>query len=368
MKFNGKTMTVFGQLTTGGCGVETEAGGEIFNDYQNNEAGEFAVAFGSKTKATGGASFASGKETTASSNSAHAEGSGTTAEGMASHAEGYKTTSSGDTSHAEGNGTKASGSHSHAEGYKTTSAGSVSHAEGYCTWASNAYSHVQGKFNVVTSARTYAHIVGGGTSETDRKNIHTLDWIGNAWFQGTVTSTGADYAEFFEWADGNPSNEDRVGYVVSLDGDKIKLASVGDDVLGVISGTAAILGDNSGDAWKKKYMTDDFGRTIYDMTEEFETEIDPATGKEIQVSVGFYPVPRVNPEFDPSLEYTPRESRKEWDKVGMFGKLYVRDDSSCTVGGYGCAGENGVLTHSKERTNIRIMKRINESIVLVLMR
>ena len=32
----------------------------------------------------------------------------------------------------------------------------------------------------------YAHIVGGGTSDSNRKNIHTIDWNGNAYFAGSV--------------------------------------------------------------------------------------------------------------------------------------------------------------------------------------
>lgn len=34
---------------------------------------------------------------------------------------------------------------------------------------------------------------------------------------GTVTSSNADYAEVGQWADGNPDNEDRIGYFVSID-------------------------------------------------------------------------------------------------------------------------------------------------------
>lgn len=33
---------------------------------------------------------------------------------------------------------------------------------------------------------TYAHIVGNGTSDEARSNAHTLDWEGNAWYQGDV--------------------------------------------------------------------------------------------------------------------------------------------------------------------------------------
>ena len=48
--------------------------------------------------------------------------------------------------------------------------------------------HVQGKYNVEDTEGTYAHIVGGGTDDTSRANIHTLDWNGNAAFAGDVTN------------------------------------------------------------------------------------------------------------------------------------------------------------------------------------
>lgn len=50
------------------------------------------------------------------------------------------------------------------------------------------FSHIQGKYS--TPISNCAHIVGGGTSDTNRKNIHTLDWIGNAEFAGDVIAYG----------------------------------------------------------------------------------------------------------------------------------------------------------------------------------
>ena len=47
-----------------------------------------------------------------------------------------------------------------------------------------------------TSPRTnlgkYAYIVGNGTSTVDRSNAHTLDWSGNAWFQGEIKIGGTN--------------------------------------------------------------------------------------------------------------------------------------------------------------------------------
>ena len=107
------------------------------------------------------------------------------ASGRASHAEGYGNNALGYASHAEGRHTKAIGDMSHSEGYVTNAAGEVSHAEGYNTRAAGQYQHVQGKYNVEDTEDKYAHIVGNGDYKA-HSNAHTLDWSGNAWFQGDV--------------------------------------------------------------------------------------------------------------------------------------------------------------------------------------
>ena len=38
-----------------------------------------------------------------------------------------------------------------------------------------------------------------------------VDEDGDLHADGSTSITGFDYAEMFEWEDGNPSNEDRVG-------------------------------------------------------------------------------------------------------------------------------------------------------------
>ena len=119
----------------------------------------------------------------------HAEGSNTTASGIFSHTEGNQTTASNNASHAEGYNTIASGHHSHAEGNGAVASGNYSHAEGFFTIATD-YQHVQGKFNKEDTEKKYAHIVGNGTSRSTRSNAHTLDWKGNAWYQGKLSQDG----------------------------------------------------------------------------------------------------------------------------------------------------------------------------------
>ena len=94
----------------------------------------------------------------------------------------------GDGAHLEGKYCKALMSGAHAEGEFTEALGSDSHAEGFYTIAKGATQHVQGKYNIKDTTNTYAHIVGNGTTNSDRSNAHTLDWNGNAWYAGTVSA------------------------------------------------------------------------------------------------------------------------------------------------------------------------------------
>ena len=163
----------------------------IGNKDENIKAGNAHVE-GQNNIASGIASHAEGNGTKALSAYSHAEGFETEASGVQSHAEGYQAKATNEYSHAEGFNTLASGKTSHAEGRWTEASGIRSHVEGECTIAAGNYSHVQGKFNIKDTTNTYAHIVGGGTSDTNRKNIHTIDWNGNAEFAGDVRITDAN--------------------------------------------------------------------------------------------------------------------------------------------------------------------------------
>lgn len=109
-------------------------------------------------------------------------------------AQGYTTEASGNFAHAEGRGSLASGLAAHAEGLSQAS-GQYSHAQGYGTIADSNYQHVFGKLNVADSNNTYVEIVGNGTDGGDitdestnvRSNIRTLDWNGNETLAGTLT-------------------------------------------------------------------------------------------------------------------------------------------------------------------------------------
>lgn len=396
-----------------GGGLETIVAGtghkaELFN-YSPDENDEQEYGFGTidsqfrgTHQATGDYSHAEGWLTKATGFAAHAEGCGDiikwnndnwsyrcpVASGKGSHAGGIKDAiASGEASFAHGVAARAMGSCSIALGNQVQAIGansfatgstaramhSSSAAFGYITNTTNGEQMVIGKFNSTSNPTDvkYSFIIGNGTSNTSDKmsNSFTVDTSGNIACLGTVSSAGADYAEFFEWLDGNSENEDRVGYIVALDGDKIRLANAADDVLGIISATATILGDNPEWCWNKKWLTDDFGRTIYKNQIIHHDAIYNPDGeivKDAYDEEGYAPV--VNPDYDPDQPYINRRNRPEWAAVGMMGKLFVRDDGSCLPNFYATVGENGVATLTATKTNMRVMKRVADNIVQVCLK
>lgn len=180
---------------------------------------------------------------------------------------------------------------------------------------------------------------------------------GNATCDGSFTGGGADYAEFFEWTDGNESEEDRRGYSVVLENQKIRVATHNDkveDIIGVISGNPSVVGDAAWNKWSEKYLRDDFGTYVledYEVVEWSETVVKEfgkegeSTYKKVVKEEPFsyakdaipsdVEVPEdavtviqqrriLNPKYDPDHNYIPRSDRKEWDTVGLMGKLRIR--------------------------------------------
>jgi hypothetical protein len=341
--------------------------------FRTQAWGNYSQARGWWTIADGQCSVAEGLLSTTHGHFCHSEGTRTSAHQNNSHSEGDMTKATARQCHSEGASTTSSANCSHSEGYQSVSSGIASHAEGYGTIAAGQGQTAMGKWNIRDTSNRL--IVGIGTKDSARKNGFTVSSTGAGWFASTVTSTGADYAELFEWIDGNPNGEDRIGLVVTLEGDKIRLANSDDDILGIVSGTAMVLGDNHAYEWKDKYVTDNYGRIVYgepveDFIEysDYPDVADPSTWRMVKESIGFSQQPKINPNYDASKPYTSREDRKEWDAIGLLGKLHVNDDGSCVIGGYAKVLENGIVTASATRTNMRVMKRITDNVVLIMMK
>ena len=111
----------------------------------------------------------------------------------------------------DGTDNRANGKYSIAAGYytKTESIGEL--AIGSCNEALGA--------DAGTSLRSI-FIAGGGYVNSSgsivKSNLAFLTTLGHFLIKGDYTSTGGDYAEYFEWEDGNMNQEDRRGYSVNV--------------------------------------------------------------------------------------------------------------------------------------------------------
>lgn len=355
----------------------TGTGSFSLNRKASTTIGTNSTAEGNNTTASGGFSHAEGYMTTASNGACHAEGDRTTASGnFGSHAEGYSTTASGDFSHAEGRETTASGAPAHAEGYSTTASGNNSHAEGYKTTASNYASHASGHYNAAmtdggesNNTTGTAFVIGNGTSSSALSNAFSVQFSGVVKAKSTITaSTTADYAEFFEWLDGNPDNDDRIGYFVTLDGDKIRIATNEDEyILGVVSGEPFVLGNGDCDTWNGMFLHDEFRRTIYEPAPKM-VEVD---GEFVEVEGEFEGTrPKLNPEYDHTQKYISRFERKEWSPIGMLGVLAVRHDGTAVVNGYVTVNAEGIATACEKGVEnaYRVIKSNTNSVVEIIFR
>ena len=296
--------------------------------------------------------------------------------GLNSTALGNYVTASGNNSHAEGLATTASGNSSHAEGSSTTASFFSSHAEGNSTTAL-AYQHAGGHYNnttVATDSKSLgtgsgtSFVVGNGTPSA-KSNAFRVNDNGQPFGQQGYTTQGCDYAEYYEWLDKNTDEEDRRGYFVTLDGEKIKIANPGDFVLGIVSAWPSIIGNGDED-WLGRYILDDFGSRI---AETFEYEIEEKeeiTNEDGEKEIVTKKVKKTgthwkqNPNYDPNKPYTQRSERPEWDAIGMLGVLAVRDDGTCQVNGFCTLADGGIATASDK--GYRVVKRVTDNIVKVI--
>lgn len=220
------------------------------------------------------------------------------------------------------------------------------------------YNVAVGKFNsaMVGSELSAQHgdafVVGNGTSDENRSNAFRVDMQGVVFCGTSYNTGGADFAEMYEWVDGNPNNEERRGRFVTLDGDKIQMATEGDHIFGITSAVPCFVGNNH-DEWYRRYERDVFGSILYEKV--IETTED---GKLIETYRK-----KENPDYQEQT-YIPRSERKEWAFVGQLGQIVVCDDGTCEVNGYCSVSKDGYATASKE--GWRVLKRIDGGHILVL--
>lgn len=223
-------------------------------------------------------------------------------------------------------------------------------------------------------------VVGNGTADDNRSNVFRAGMDGQCYGLKAFLASGADFAEYFEWKDGNPDGADRRGRFVTLDGEKIRYANADDEyILGVVSTMGAFIGNAYSENWQGRYLTDVFGEWLTEeivvpeekMTYEVE-EKDEETGETVIKTVEKV-IPEhkgtryvLNPDYDPTQEYVSREFRQEWSPIGFHGQLVTIDDGTCEVNGYCKSGDEGVAT--KSDTGYRVMARLDDTHIKILVK
>ena len=133
---------------------------------------------------------------------------------------------------------------------------------------------------------------------------------------GVVASPNADFAEVAEWSDGNPDNEDRIGYFVCFDvptsGIIMRKANADDDVKGVTVSNPSF----AGNCTKDKF--DENGKLL------------------------------------PQYEY-----------VGVIGLVPVHDNGQCVVGERCVPADGGLAAPSPNDKGYQVVERYNENMILI---
>mgnify|MGYP000780085214 FL=1 len=150
--------------------------------------------------------------------------------------------------------------------------------------------------------------------------------------------------------------------MTALEGNKIRLANENDpiEIQGVVSALPAVVGDNYADDWHGKYLKDKYGRLLAEH-KVYEAEYD-SNGTLICEA---YETDEyvLNPAYNADEEYIPRLKRKEYSAVGTHGKLAVRDDGTCVVGGFCKSGNEGNAISSE--SGFYVMERIDDETVRI---
>ena len=147
--------------------------------------------------------------------------------------------------------------------------------------------------------------------------------------------------EYFEFLDGNPDNEDRLGMTVVVEDGKIRQALKDEIPFGVVCRAAVIVGSVE-DYTNSKYIRDEFGRIQVNSMNVYVRAVPNTTTNTGSTKIELYPVdqvpegievqeqnktvveiPQVNPFYDDTK--TVMNSLK-WACVCIFGKIPVKND------------------------------------------
>lgn len=151
-----------------------------------------------------------------------------------------------------------------------------------------------------------------------------------------VYLNGTGYAEMFEWADGNSRNENRTGFLVSIDrSGKLEVADNPGRAVGVVVTDAALVSNTAWNHWHNKHknnkreqvvewLDDAVGKLVSmyrsDITDDTGV---PETADVYTVDSDGEPITTPNDKYYMNVTYSPRAERAEWAMVCLLGSAPV---------------------------------------------
>lgn len=208
---------------------------------------------------------------------------------------------------------------------------------------------------------TSAAISLNGSDQNHKIRLEANGGVGR--FSGGTSTSGLDYAEYFE---NLTLGEIDFGEIIvfELGSRKVRIGKSSDktsQIIGVLSSTPSVIGNAADFEWDGKYVRDEWGvlqKKSYDLV----TWNGVDTGKEVYngrvsdvekiMGISAQDIPEhaeffqeedliISENWDESQAYTPRKSRRDqYSLVGMVGQLLTRVGESVESGNYvGADGE-----------------------------
>lgn len=132
------------------------------------------------------------------------------------------------------------------------------------------------------------------------------------------TTSGLDYAEFFQNADPTPHEP---GQLLARAGRSARLARRGDRLLGVFSVSPTVIGGDDSLGWQGQWQRDEWGGFVWQELDGVRSRVR-------------------SPAWDATRQHAPRSTRpKEHTPVGLVGQLRVRVDATVQVDDEVVAGD-----------------------------
>ena len=178
-----------------------------------------------------------------------------------------------------------------------------------------------GTANTTLLGVAYSTTATGNITATtaDTNLVFKVSTTGNGYFDGAADLGNADYAEYFESADGSVLER---GHFVSFAQGSECVEYGNSELVGIVSAAPAVVGDSQSLHYKGKYQKDEFGAYIREPVELYDDD-GVYTHTEMHKML--------SEDFDPTQEYIPRSDRPEWSPIGLLGKLWVHSATGETI-------------------------------------